>query len=59
MCSLPRLTVAKQHISSAFLEGPYWNNVNYPPLPSVTEVKGAALIYSIVCDKLLFLGFFL
>ncbi len=31
--------VAKQHISSASLEGPYWWKMNFPPLESITEVR--------------------
>ncbi len=39
ICRTPKLTVAKYHISSVSLEGPYWNNINYPPLQSIREVR--------------------
>ena len=38
ICRTPKLVVAKQHISSASLEGPYWWKMNFPPLESITEV---------------------
>lgn len=38
ICRTPSLTIAKQHISSAALEGPYWWNMNFPPVPSITKV---------------------
>ncbi len=39
ICSTSKLVVAKQHISSASLEGPYWWNMNFSPLESITEVR--------------------
>ena len=38
ICRTPKLVVAKEHISSASLEGPYWWNMNFPPLDSITTV---------------------
>lgn len=38
ICRTPKMVVAKQHISSASLEGPYWWKMNFPPLESITEV---------------------
>ena len=50
------LTVAKQHISSAALEPPYWNDIERRPVPSITEVPmpsaanaAALLIYMLRC----------
>ncbi|CAL8466161.1 g5697 [Coccomyxa elongata] len=36
ICQTPSLTVAKQHISSASLDGPYWWDMIFPPVPSIT-----------------------
>ena len=38
MCETPKLTIAKQHISSASLTGPYWNDVDFSPLLAIPEV---------------------
>ena len=37
-CTVSTLTIAKQHISSAALEPPYWNDIEKRPVPSITEV---------------------
>ena len=39
----PKMTVAKQHISSASLTGPYWNDINFSPLLAVPDVSLAGL----------------
>ena len=38
ICETPKLTIAKQHISSASLTGPYWNDVDFSPLLAIPEV---------------------
>ncbi|EIE21231.1 hypothetical protein COCSUDRAFT_67133 [Coccomyxa subellipsoidea C-169] len=38
ICQTASLTVAKQHISSASLDGPYWWDMVFPPIPSITKV---------------------
>ena len=32
------MTVAKQHISSASLTGPYWNDINFSPMLAIPDV---------------------
>ena len=32
------MTMAKQHISSASLTGPYWNDINFSPLLAIPDV---------------------
>ena len=39
ICETPKLTIAKQHISSASLTGPYWNDVDFSPLLAIPEVS--------------------
>lgn len=33
------MTLAKQHISSASLDGPYWNDINFSPLLAIPDVS--------------------
>jgi hypothetical protein len=49
ICKSPRLTIAKHHWSSASLDGPYWNNINFNPLLSIANVRHLS---SIVVDYL-------
>ncbi len=36
------MTVAKQHISSASLTGPYWADINFSPLLAIPDVRPSA-----------------
>lgn len=40
----PKMTVAKQHISSASLTGPYWNDINFSPMLAVPDVSFAGVV---------------
>ena len=51
ICRTPKLVVAKQHISSASLEGPYWWNMNFPPLDSITMVLHLTACCLIACPE--------
>ena len=46
------LTVAKQHISSAALEPPYWNDIERRPVPSITEVPMPSVVKVLVVLRL-------
>ncbi|BDA42879.1 hypothetical protein COCOBI_03-7720 [Coccomyxa sp. Obi] len=37
ICKTPKLTLAKYHISSVSLEGPYWNHIDFPPQQSIRD----------------------
>ncbi len=39
ICKTPKLTLAKYHISSVSLDGPYWKYINFPPLQSIQDVR--------------------
>lgn len=43
ICRTPKMTLAKYHMSSVSLEGPYWQNINFPPLQSIRDVRSSTL----------------
>jgi len=39
ICQTPKMTIAKQHISSASLTGPYWADINFSPMLAIPDVS--------------------